>query len=71
MKHWVVTTKDQGFDGLKFEDAAEVPKLGDLDVLVKLHGASLNYRDLLIPKVRHSSSIPVHTCMPALGYDVD
>jgi NADPH:quinone reductase-like Zn-dependent oxidoreductase len=55
MKQWAVTSTDQGFDGLKFEDAP-VPKVGDNDVLVKLHAASLNYRDLIIPLVRH----PLH-----------
>lgn len=51
MKQWAVTATDKGFDGLKFEDAP-VPKVGDSDVLIKLHAASLNYRDLLIPQVR-------------------
>lgn len=50
MKQWVVENKDNGFDGLAFKDAA-VPKVGENEVLVKLHAASLNYRDLIIPKV--------------------
>ena len=50
MKQWVVQSKDKGFDGLVFKDAP-VPKVGDNEVLVKLHAASLNYRDLIIPQV--------------------
>jgi hypothetical protein len=51
IKQWVVTGTDKGFDGLELQDA-HMPKVGDNDVLVKLHAASLNYRDLIIPKVR-------------------
>lgn len=40
-----------GFESLKFDDKAEIPPLGDHDVLVNFHYASLNYRDLIIPKV--------------------
>ncbi|KAI1080881.1 NAD(P)-binding protein [Whalleya microplaca] len=47
-KQWSVSGTDKGFDGLEFKDAA-VPKAGENEVLVKLHGASLNYRDLIIP----------------------
>lgn len=49
-KQWIVTGKDKDFDGLQTKDA-KVEGLGDHDVLVKLRGASLNYRDLIIPKV--------------------
>lgn len=47
---WVVKGQDKGFDGLVKEEGA-VPKVGEYDVLVRLYGASLNYRDLIIPKV--------------------
>jgi NADPH:quinone reductase-like Zn-dependent oxidoreductase len=50
MKQWTVLNKDNDFDGLSYGDAP-IPKVGDNDVLVKLHAASLNYRDLVIPKV--------------------
>ena len=50
-KQWSIVGKD-GFDSLKFEERAEIPSLGDHDVLVNFHYASLNYRDLIIPKVR-------------------
>ncbi|KAL2354466.1 chaperonin 10-like protein [Cryomyces antarcticus] len=48
-KQWTVNGTS-GFDALKFNENAPVPKLGDKDVLVRFHGASLNYRDLIIPK---------------------
>lgn len=49
-KQWTISDTKNGFDGLKFEDVA-VPRIGENEVLVKLHAASLNYRDLIIPKV--------------------
>ncbi|KAF2816368.1 alcohol dehydrogenase [Mytilinidion resinicola] len=49
MQQWTVEGKD-GFDSLKLNESAPVPKIGDRDVLVKIHAASLNYRDLIIPK---------------------
>jgi NADPH:quinone reductase-like Zn-dependent oxidoreductase len=49
MKQWVVQGKEHDLDGLVYKDAA-VPKVGDNEVLVKLQAASLNYRDLIIPK---------------------
>jgi hypothetical protein len=48
-KQWSVKGKENRFDELKFEEG-EIPAVGDNDVLVKLHGASLNYRDLVIPQ---------------------
>ena len=54
-RQWKVAGKD-GFSSLKFTEKAEVPKLGDHDVLVNIHYASLNYRDLIITKV----SLPHH-----------
>lgn len=50
MKQWTITGTDKGFDGLEYGDV-DVPKVGDNDVLVKINGASLNFRDLIIPKV--------------------
>lgn len=49
-KQWTVTGKN-GFDSLSYNEKAEIPQLGDHDVLVNFHYASLNYRDLVIPKV--------------------
>ncbi|KAK5115596.1 hypothetical protein LTR85_009767 [Meristemomyces frigidus] len=48
-KQWTVGGTS-GFDDLKLNDSAPIPELGDKDVLVKFHGASLNYRDLIILK---------------------
>lgn len=53
-KQWTVEAPT-GFDGLKLKEA-EIPALGDHDVLVNFHYASLNYRDLIISLV----SIPLH-----------
>jgi NADPH:quinone reductase-like Zn-dependent oxidoreductase len=50
MKQWIVESKDRDFDGLVYQDT-QVPKVGESEVLVKLQAASLNYRDLIIPKV--------------------
>jgi NADPH:quinone reductase-like Zn-dependent oxidoreductase len=54
LKQWSVQGTDKDFDGVQFQDGP-VPKVGDNDVLVKMRGASLNYRDVLIPKVRPST----------------
>ncbi|KAK4693188.1 hypothetical protein P7C71_g4166, partial [Lecanoromycetidae sp. Uapishka_2] len=57
-KQWQVTGKE-GFESLKLDEKAEIPKLGDHDVLVNFHYASLNYRDLIIPKGKYP--FPVST----------
>jgi hypothetical protein len=49
-KQWKVQGKQNGFDELVFS-SGPIPKVGENDVLVKLHAAALNYRDLIIPKV--------------------
>ncbi|KAK5165467.1 uncharacterized protein LTR77_008996 [Saxophila tyrrhenica] len=49
MKQWTVAGQS-GFDDLKLNEKASVPQIGDRDVLVKFHAASLNYRDLIITK---------------------
>ena len=51
MKQWIVEGKDKDFDGLVYQDAL-VPRVGESEVLVKLQAVSLNYRDLVIPKVQ-------------------
>lgn len=59
-KQWQVTGKD-GFESLKFSENAPIPDLGDHDVLVNFHYASLNYRDLIISKGKYSfpTKLPV------------
>lgn len=52
MKQWTVAGQN-GFDSLQFHENAKVPELGETDVLVKFHAASLNYRDLAIPKGKY------------------
>ncbi|KAI0398023.1 hypothetical protein F5Y17DRAFT_258999 [Xylariaceae sp. FL0594] len=49
MKQWVVEGTGKEFETLKCVEA-EVPKVGENEVLVKLRAASLNYRDLIIPR---------------------
>jgi NADPH:quinone reductase-like Zn-dependent oxidoreductase len=39
-----------GFNSLKLNEKVAVPEVSDYEVLVKFHAASLNYRDLIIPK---------------------
>ncbi|KAI4209785.1 MAG: hypothetical protein LQ351_007315 [Letrouitia transgressa] len=51
-KQWNVTGKT-GFDCLQFNERANIPKLGDHDVLVHFHSVSLNYRDLVITKGKY------------------
>ena len=59
-KQWTVQGQN-GFDSLKFNEKAEVPQLGENDVLVHFFAASLNYRDLIIPKVRnHGVEVSVY-----------
>lgn len=50
-KQWTVHDKS-GFDSVKFGEGP-VPQVTEYDVLVKFHAASLNFRDLVIPKVRN------------------
>lgn len=64
MKQWVMQDIENGFDGLVYLDAP-VPKLGENQVLVKLHAASLNYRDLIILKVWHASTAASRPRVPS------
>jgi len=46
------TLKGQsGLDSLVYEYEAAIPTLGPEDILVEIHAASLNYRELVITKV--------------------
>ena len=51
-KQWTVDRKS-GHDGLSFHERVKVPELGDHDILVKIRGASLNYRGVVIADVRN------------------
>ncbi|KAM5351157.1 hypothetical protein ACJ41O_003880 [Fusarium nematophilum] len=54
VQQWNVTSQDgrDGFNVLKFSEQP-LAELGDNQVLVKIQGASLNYRDLIIPLGRY------------------
>ncbi|KAI9738308.1 MAG: hypothetical protein M1834_008806 [Cirrosporium novae-zelandiae] len=47
---WRVQGIGKGFDALTWSDDLKLPELAPNDVLVKFRAASLNYRDLIIPK---------------------
>lgn len=50
-KRWVLTSQEGFAVSLKYEQNVKVPSTDDLgphEVLVKLHSASLNYRELVI-----------------------
>lgn len=48
---WILEGQN-GVDSLNKVDNAKIPALGDHDVRVQLHAASLNHRDLAIAEVR-------------------
>ncbi|KAE8306930.1 hypothetical protein BDV41DRAFT_582844 [Aspergillus transmontanensis] len=62
-QQWVLEGSN-GFDSLVLKDAP-LPKVGDKDVLVRFHAASLNYRDLLIVKGQYP--FPVKESVVPLG----
>ncbi|TVY52841.1 Zinc-type alcohol dehydrogenase-like protein [Lachnellula cervina] len=51
-KAWTVHGTN-GFDSLKFNESVPIPEVSDYEVLVKFHAASLNYRDIIIPKGKY------------------
>ncbi|KAI5803024.1 hypothetical protein EDC01DRAFT_774696 [Geopyxis carbonaria] len=55
---WIITKTEGGFDSIKLE-SKKVPELGEFDVLVDMKAATLNYRDLIIPKGQYP--FPVNT----------
>ncbi|KAH7317174.1 chaperonin 10-like protein [Stachybotrys elegans] len=48
-RQWVVRKANE-IDSLEFQPEAPVPSIGDREVLVRFHAASLNFRDVLIAK---------------------
>ncbi|ROV95617.1 hypothetical protein VSDG_05316 [Cytospora chrysosperma] len=72
MKQWTITSAEKGFDGLEYGDV-QVPKVGENDVLVKIQGASLNYRDLIIPLGHYPfpTKFPVAACSDGAGEVVE
>lgn len=69
MRQWVVKETKDGFDGLEFQESAEVPQPGDYEVLVKIQAVSLNFRDLIIPQGKYPfpMSLPVVPCSDGVG----
>ncbi|KAG4440648.1 hypothetical protein IFR05_003846 [Cadophora sp. M221] len=55
-KAWSVEGKE-GFESLKFNNELPIPALSENEVLVKIHAASLNYRDLAITKGMYPFSL--------------
>jgi NADPH:quinone reductase-like Zn-dependent oxidoreductase len=57
LAYWAMQTQYDDFSGLEFKQGLPHRDLqvGDEDVLVELHAASLNYRELVIIKVRGRS----------------
>ncbi|KAK4243657.1 putative zinc-type alcohol dehydrogenase-like protein yoga [Corynascus novoguineensis] len=51
-KQWLIQGTGNGFETLVYQDAP-IPKIGENAVLVKLRGASLNYRDLIMPQGKY------------------
>jgi NADPH:quinone reductase-like Zn-dependent oxidoreductase len=49
-KQWILCGTEKGLDEWQFRDGA-VPQVGSHGVLVKMHAAGLNYREVLIPAV--------------------
>ncbi|KAI8631459.1 hypothetical protein F5Y19DRAFT_423813 [Xylariaceae sp. FL1651] len=68
MKQWIVTGTGKGFETLRYVDG-DVPKVGENEVLIKVHAASLNYRDLIIPKGQYpfATKFPVVAASDGAG----
>ncbi|KAI3339269.1 hypothetical protein F4824DRAFT_456640 [Ustulina deusta] len=71
-KQWIITGAGNGLDTLQYGDG-DVPEVGDSDVLIKLHAASLNYRDLIIPRGQYpfATRFPVVAASDGAGEVVD
>ncbi|KAI9745610.1 MAG: hypothetical protein M1818_001144 [Claussenomyces sp. TS43310] len=48
IKSWTIEESGKGPDAMKWNENAALPELGDNDVLIKFHAASINYRDIAI-----------------------
>lgn len=62
---WTLPSQN-GIDSLRYEESVSIPELKDDEVLVEMHAASINYRDLVITKVSHSNNKPIITLTCAL-----
>ncbi len=61
-KQWVVLDA-QSAPRLHFNPEARIPAVGDYDVLVQFHFASLNYRDVMITQV-----CPIHITIVTIKF---
>jgi NADPH:quinone reductase-like Zn-dependent oxidoreductase len=59
-KQWILCGTEKGLDEWQFRDGP-VPEVGNHGVLVKMHAAGLNYREVLIPAV--CSMVPLPSSM--------
>lgn len=58
-KQWTVTQGKEFAEALQFQSTAAVSQLAADEVLVRMHNASLNYRDLIIAKVNNKTKQPL------------
>ena len=49
-KKWIIKGQEKGLDEFELVEGP-IPAIDDYGVLVKLHAAALNHRELLIPTV--------------------
>jgi NADPH:quinone reductase-like Zn-dependent oxidoreductase len=57
-KQWVLDSQN-GVESLVSRQVQIPAELGEHEVLMKIHAASLNYRDLVIAKVNRQFSFPM------------
>jgi hypothetical protein len=50
---WILS-EQKGIDSLQLVQENPIPEVGEYDVLLKIHAASLNYRDIVVAKVHVS-----------------
>lgn len=60
---WVLP-QQTGFDSLVLQNDVPIPQLRADEVLIKLHAASINYRDLVMAKVRFHRPQSLHLGVP-------
>lgn len=66
---WLLTGQS-GPSSLEFKPEHELPPLGPNDVLVRIHAASLNYRELAIAKVPYIHH-PTYGLLSSVYYVVE
>lgn len=72
---WTLPARRSGIDSLNFIEKLPLPTLKDDEVLVKIHAVSLNYRELMIVKVRVRAVIyhigsKILTCLDDMPYSL-